>query len=96
MNSKQNRTFQGAYRYPPREHPWGEGGCRSPAPLKKTKLKKPDCVDTISNFLRDLSFGQNQQVKSADDSNIRILKNTQKYKNKIKQKEKPRKFGLVI
>jgi len=49
-------------------------GC---SPLHKPKFKKDtDFVGTmVSNILRDLSFGRNKRLQSADDWYIGILKN---------------------
>jgi hypothetical protein len=52
-----------------------EGGCHAAAPPNRN-LKNTDFVDTMTlNILCDLSFSQNQPLKSADDDYITILIN---------------------
>jgi hypothetical protein len=59
-------------------------GCSPPNPQNQN-LEKRHFVDIMmSNVLRDLLFSQNQQLNSADDLHIRILKN--KFR-KLKKKQ---------
>jgi hypothetical protein len=74
-------------------HPRGGGlpGCSPPHPQNRNFKKKTEFEDIrISKVLRDFSFSRNQSLKSADDQDIKFLK------NKLIKLKKTRRQDTVI